>query len=221
MKTDLFLFCGHCWVFQICWHSECSTFTASSFRIWNGSTGIPSPPLALFVVMLSKAHLTSYSRMSGSRWVFTPSSLSGSWRSSFFLELFIYCSPVPYWAPTNLGSSSFSFLSFCLFKLFMGFSRQEYWSGFPFPSPVDHILSELSTMTCLSWVALHGMAHSFIESDKAVVLVTNLPNISNSQQTQNLQEALLSNVVLVLTIFYYIVFKIGSCVSLLLALFSH
>jgi len=30
------------------------------------STGIPSPPLALFVVMLSKAHLTSHSRMSGS-----------------------------------------------------------------------------------------------------------------------------------------------------------
>ena len=27
--------CGHCWVFQICWHIECSTFTASSFRIWN------------------------------------------------------------------------------------------------------------------------------------------------------------------------------------------
>ena len=45
-------------------------------------------------------------------------------------------------------------------------------------------------MTCPSWVALHGMAHSFIESDKAVVLVTNLPNISNSQQTLNLQEAL-------------------------------
>ena len=56
----------HCWVFQICWHIECSTFTASSFRIWNSSTGIPSPPLALFVVMLSKAYLTSHSRMSGS-----------------------------------------------------------------------------------------------------------------------------------------------------------
>ena len=54
MKTDLFQSCGHCWVFQICWHMECSTFTASSFRIWNSSTGIPSPPLALFVVMLSK-----------------------------------------------------------------------------------------------------------------------------------------------------------------------
>ena len=55
MKTDLLQSCGHCWVFQICWHIECSTFIASSFRIWNRSTGIPSPPLALFVVMLSKA----------------------------------------------------------------------------------------------------------------------------------------------------------------------
>ena len=52
---------------------------------------------------------------------------------------------------------------------FMGFSRQEYWSGLPFSSPVDHIFSELSTMTHPSWVALHSMAHSFIELDKAVV----------------------------------------------------
>ena len=47
MKTDLFQSCGHCWVFQIFWHIECRTFTASSFRIWNSSTGLPSPPLAL------------------------------------------------------------------------------------------------------------------------------------------------------------------------------
>ena len=60
---------------------------------------------------------------------------------SFFLELFLHWSPVAYWAPTDLGSSSFSFLSFCLFIHFVGFSRQEYWSGLPFPSPVDHILS--------------------------------------------------------------------------------
>ena len=77
----LFQYSSHCWVFQICWHIECSTFTASSFRIWNSSTGIPSPPLALFIVMLSKAHLTSHSRMSGSRWVITPLWLSWSWRS--------------------------------------------------------------------------------------------------------------------------------------------
>ena len=53
-KTDLSQSCGHCWVFQICWHIKYSTFTASSFRIWNSSTGIPSPPLAFFVVMLPK-----------------------------------------------------------------------------------------------------------------------------------------------------------------------
>ena len=79
MKTDLFQYCGHCRVFQNCWHIEWSTFTASSFRIWNSSTGIPLPPLALFIVMLSKAHLTSHSRMSGSRWMIIPSWLSGSW----------------------------------------------------------------------------------------------------------------------------------------------
>ena len=81
MKTDLFQSCGYCWVFQICWHIECSTFTTSSFRIWNSSTGIPSPPLALFIVMLSKAHFISHSRISGSRSVIIPSWLSGSWRS--------------------------------------------------------------------------------------------------------------------------------------------
>ena len=32
--------------------------------------------------------------------------------SSFFLELFLHQSAVAYWAPTNLGSSSFSVLSF-------------------------------------------------------------------------------------------------------------
>ena len=39
-------------------------------------------------------------------------------------------------APTDFGSSSFSVIPFCLFILFMGFLRQEYWSGLPFPSPV-------------------------------------------------------------------------------------
>ena len=77
----LFQSCGHCWVFQICWHIECSTFTASSFRIWNSSAGTPSPPLALFLVMLPKAHLTSHFKI-------TPSWLSGLWRS------FLYSSSV-------------------------------------------------------------------------------------------------------------------------------
>ena len=51
IKTDLFQSCGHCWVFQICCHVECSALTASSFRIWNSSAGIPSLPLVLFLVM--------------------------------------------------------------------------------------------------------------------------------------------------------------------------
>ena len=73
MKTDLFQSCGHCWIFQIFGHIESNTLTALSLRIWNSSAGIPSLPLALFVVMLLKAQLTSHSRMSGSRWETTPS----------------------------------------------------------------------------------------------------------------------------------------------------
>ena len=94
--------------------------------------------------------------------------------SSFLLELFLCSSPVAYWVPTNLGHSSFSILSFCLFILFMGFSKQEHCSGLPFPSPMDHVLSELSTMTRPSWVAQHSKAHSFIELDRAVIHVISL-----------------------------------------------
>ena len=48
MKTDLFQSCGHCWVSQFAGILS----VASSFRIWSSSTEIPSPPLALSVVML-------------------------------------------------------------------------------------------------------------------------------------------------------------------------
>ena len=71
---------------------------------------------------------------------------------SFFLELFLHWSPIAHWAPTDLGSSSFTILPFHLFILFMGFSRQEYLSGLPFPSPVDHILSnERGRSKILGW----------------------------------------------------------------------
>ena len=158
---------------------------------------------------------------------------------TFFLELFLHWSPVAYCTPTDLGSTSVSVLSFCLFILFMAFSRQEYWSSVPLwaslvaqmvkslltvqetrvwslgwedplekklqPTPVflpanshrqrtlvvhgfakgwtwlntsvspeEHIFSEFSTMTHPSWVALHGITHSFIELDKALVHVIRL-----------------------------------------------
>ena len=51
---------------------------------------MPSPPLVLFIGMLLKAHFTSHSKMSSSRWVIIQSWLSRSWRS------FLYSSSVYY-----------------------------------------------------------------------------------------------------------------------------
>ena len=79
--------CNENWCFPVLWpllsfpnllSYWVQHFHSTSFRIWNISTGIPSLPLPLFKAMLSKAHLTLHSRMSGSRWVITPSWLSGS-----------------------------------------------------------------------------------------------------------------------------------------------
>ena len=132
MKTHLFQSCDHCWVFQICWHIECSTFTASSFRIWNSSTGIPSPALPLFIVMLPKAHLTSHSRMSGSRWVITPSWLSGSWRS------FSYSSSVYSCHLFLLSSASVRSI------LFLSFIEPIFAWNVPL---VSHFLEEISSLS--------------------------------------------------------------------------
>ena len=91
MKIDLFQSCGHCWVFQICLHIECNTSTASSFKILKNSAGILSPPLALFVAMLPKAHLTLYSRMPGSRLVTTLLWLSRSLRPFLYISSVYSC----------------------------------------------------------------------------------------------------------------------------------
>ena len=55
--------------------------------------------------------------------------------SSFFLELFLHSSP------RILDTYQAGGL-ICLFIVFMGFSRQEYYSGLPFLSLVDHVLSD-------------------------------------------------------------------------------
>ena len=147
---DLFQSCGHCWGFQICWHMESSTFTASSFRIWNSSAGIPLPLLALFVVMLPKAHLTLHSRMSGSSWVITPSwsylCLEGAKLTIYILQKL--------WQGNRWHETSSKVVCMCCMlnhvQLFMipwtvacqtplsvEFSRQECWSGLLFPTPGD------------------------------------------------------------------------------------
>ena len=97
------------------------------------------------------------------------------WLHLFILSDFIS----PLFSSSILGtyqSGEFIFQChiFCPFILFMGFSRKEYWSGLPLPFPVDHVLSELSTMMHPSCVALHGTGHSFIELDKAVVHMISL-----------------------------------------------
>ena len=126
MKTDLFQSCGHFWVIQICCHIECSTFNKTAFRIWNNSAGIPSPLLACFVVMLPKAHLTSHSRMSGSRWLTTPSWLSGSLRLFFFFNNYlVFLSHL-----LNISSvsvRSLPFLSFTVLIIAWNVKYQECW----------------------------------------------------------------------------------------------
>ena len=49
---------------------ECSNYHTIAFISYANKVmlKIPSPLLALFIVMLPKAHVTSHSRMSGSRW---------------------------------------------------------------------------------------------------------------------------------------------------------
>ena len=91
--------------------------------------------------------------------------------SSSFLELFSHSSPVAYWVSTDMGSS-FQCHIFLPFHTVHGVLKVRIWSGLPFLSPVDHVLSDLSTM--MSWVALYSMAHSFTELDKAVIHVISL-----------------------------------------------
>ena len=86
--------------------------------------------------------------------------------ASFFRELLVialYSSLEAYWTHSDLGGSPPGVITFGFFILFMGFLRQEHWRGLPVHPPVNYSLSELFTMTTLSWVALQGMAHSFIE----------------------------------------------------------
>ena len=85
---------------------------------------------------------------------------------SLFLEPFLHTSLQKHirhlltsWAHLSL-SYVFSF------HTVHGVLKARMLKYFAIPFSVDHILSELSTMTCPSWVALNGMAHRFIDSCK-------------------------------------------------------
>ena len=83
--------------------------------------------------------------------------------------ILLYSFPVAYWTPSDPGDSSFGVIPFWPFIQFVRFSQQVYWGSLPFPSPVDHVLSELSAMTYPS-TALHNMVHSFAELHKPLHL---------------------------------------------------
>ena len=74
MKTDLFQSCGHCWVFQICWHIECSSLTASC-------ASVRSIPFMSFFC----AHLHMKCSLVVSNFLVEVSSLSHSIAFLFFL----------------------------------------------------------------------------------------------------------------------------------------
>ena len=75
--------------------------------------------------------------------------------SHSFWKFFLCLSPVAYWAPTDLGSSSFSVLSFCLFILFMGVLKSGllkwFANGPRFVRTLHHVGSFLD---------LHCVAHT-------------------------------------------------------------
>ena len=104
-------------------------------------------------------------------------SMSGHCFGFGFISCFFLGAISPLFSRSILGTYRpgefiFQCSIFLPFHTFMGFSRQEYGSRLPLPSPVDHIFSEVSIMTHPSWVALHGMTHS--ELDKAVIHVVSL-----------------------------------------------
>ena len=92
---------------------------------------------------------------------------------SFFLELFLHWSPVAYSALTDLGSSSFNILSFCLSYCSWGSQGKN-------TEVVCHSLLQWTTFcqtsppwpVCLGWPQTAWF--SFTELDKAVVCVIRL-----------------------------------------------
>ena len=92
---------------------------------------------------------------------------------SFFLELFLHSSPVAYWAPTHLGSLSFSII-FLPFHTVHGILKARIlkWFAIPFSSGPDFVRTLHHDPPILGGPTWH--VYSFIELDKAVVHVIRL-----------------------------------------------
>ena len=122
---------------------------------------IPGPNIPGFYATLLQ-HRTNFTTRHIHNWVsflLWPSCFILSGAISYFPSLFPISIMYTFWP----GASTSRIISFYLSILFMGISQQEYWSESPFPPPADHVFLELFTMTHLSRVAMHSMAHNFIE----------------------------------------------------------
>ena len=94
--------------------------------------------------------------------------------SAFFLELFVHWSPGAYWAPTHLGSSSFSVLSFCLSYCSWGSQGKNAEVVYHCLLQWTTFLSELPPWPYTAWLTVKAVSfhnessQAFIELDKAV-----------------------------------------------------
>ena len=93
---------------------------------------------------------------------------------SFFPELFLYCSPVAILGTYQPAEFLFQYPIILPFRTVLGVLKARTLKWFAIPFSSGPRLSQLSTITHLSWVTLQGLTHSFIELDKAVVHVIRL-----------------------------------------------
>ena len=134
MKTDFFQSCGHCWIFQICWHIKYSTLIASSFRIWNNSAGIPSPPLALFIVMFPKAHLLFF----------------GTLHSDGYTFPFLLCLSLLFFSQLFVRPPQINIFHFCVFLLGIVLITASY----TILQTSIHVLQALCLSDLIPWIYL-------------------------------------------------------------------
>jgi len=95
---------------------------------------------------------------------------------SFFLKLFLHWSPVAYWAPTDLGSSSFRVLSFCLSLLNSSPLNQRCYLSISFSaSPFSFCLQSFPASGSFSnsWLFASG-GQSIGASPLATILSVNI-----------------------------------------------
>ena len=99
------------------------------------------------------------------------------WLHLFILSGVISISPVFFWCILGTyqpGEFIFQCPIFLPFHIVHGVLEARILKGFAIPFSSGPCFVRTLTMTCLSWVAPQGMAHSFIELDKAVVHVIRL-----------------------------------------------